>query len=283
MAMPRLMQRASVDGAELAYSERGAGEPIVLVHGGIVADAFVPLLEESALAGRHRLVAYHRRGYGQSARAAEPASIARQAADCLELMRHLGIARAHVAGYSFGGTVALQLARDAPEAVQSLALLEPTIPTAITDPTALESFLGTIGSAFAQYGAGDKAGAVDTWARGAFGPDYRAALDRALPEAFAQAVADADALFQIEAPALQEWAFGPEDAARVTQPVLSIYHEDPVWVGFQQTHALLRSWFPRLETFVLPGTTHLLQMAHPREAAEGLAGFFARHPLTAPA
>ena len=275
------MQRMSSDGTELAYDDRGAGEPVVLIHGGIVADTFAPLLEQAALAGRYRLVTYHRRGYGHSARADAPVDIGQQAADCLSLMRHLEIAQAHVVGYSFGGAIALQLARGAPEAVHSLALLEPTIPAAITDPAAREYFLGAIGAAFERYGVGDKAGAVDAWARGAFGPDYRAALEQALPGAFARAVADADALFQVDAPALQQWAFGPEDASRITQPVLSISHDDPGWAGFRQTHELLREWFPQLEAVVLPDATHLLQATRPRPTAEALVAFFGRHPLPA--
>ena len=49
--------------------------------------------------------------------------------------------------------------------------------------------------------------AVDTLLRGVFGPGYRAALDHRLPGAFDQAVADADAFFTQEMPALQQWPF----------------------------------------------------------------------------
>ena len=38
--------------------------------------------------------------------------------------------------------------------------------------------------------------------------------------------------------------------------------------------------FPNVEPFVLPNATHLLQIDNPRGMAEGLAWFFARHPLT---
>ncbi len=273
------MQRASVNETELAFEVRGSGEPVVLVHSGIVADAFVPLLNQPALTEHYRLLNYHRRGYGSSARASGPVSIAQQAEDCHALMQHLGIERAHVVGHSFGGAIALQLALDAPEAVHSLALLEPTIPAAFADPAVAQYFMETVGKAFAQYGAGDKAGAVDTWARGAFGPEYRSVLDRVLPGAFEQAVTDADTLFQVEAPTLQQWSFTPAEAQRITQPVLSMYHEDTIWPGFQKIHELLLAWLPQTETFVLPNATHLLQIMNPRGVAEALASFFARHPL----
>jgi 3-oxoadipate enol-lactonase len=277
------MRTVAVNGTELAYEERGergGREPVLLLHGGIVADAMAPLMAEPALAGRYRLVRYHRRGYGRSARAGGPVSVAEQAADALALLRHLGIATAHVVGYSYGGTVALQLALDAPAAVHSLALLEPLVPGVPLPPEAERYFLDAVGTAFARYAAGDPAGAIDAWAGGAFGPDYREALEAAVPRAFAQAVADADALFRVEAPTLQQWTLTPEAAARVAQATLLVSHADPTWAGFPATRERLRAWLPRSESFTLSGATHLLQMMNPRGAAEGLAAFLGRHPLT---
>src|SRR5438067_906848 len=43
------MNRAQIDGRALEYEVRGAGEPVVLVHGSHIADAFAPLLAESVL------------------------------------------------------------------------------------------------------------------------------------------------------------------------------------------------------------------------------------------
>ena len=40
--------RAAVEGVELEYQTRGAGEPDVLVHAGIFADWYQPLLQEPA-------------------------------------------------------------------------------------------------------------------------------------------------------------------------------------------------------------------------------------------
>ena len=272
------MDRVNVDGTELEFEVRGSGEPVVLMHPGILADAFAPMLGERPLAEGYLLIGYHRRGYSGSKHADGPIGIARQAEDCRALMRHLGVERAHMVGHSFGGTIALQLALDSPEAVHSLALLEPVVPFALGD-SARQYFLGTVGKAFELYGAGDKAGAIDTWSKGAFGEEYRGVLDRTLPGAFEQAVADADALFQVEAPALQQWSFTREEAGRIGQPVLSVYHEDPVWPGFRETHELLLAWFPQAEAFVLPNSTHLLQVMNPRGMAEALADFLTRHPL----
>ena len=125
------MDRVRLDGRELEYEVRGAGEPVVLVHGAHIADAFAPLLAEPALAERYQLVLYHRRGFAGSTHPDGPLSITQQAADCRALMQHLSVARAHVVGHSYGGVIALQLALDAPDIVHSLALLEPALLTRV--------------------------------------------------------------------------------------------------------------------------------------------------------
>jgi pimeloyl-ACP methyl ester carboxylesterase len=109
-------------------------------------------------------------------------------------------------------------------------------------------------------------------------------LDRELPGAFDQHAADAGTFFEQEFPALQQWSFEREDAARVTQPVLAVVgalslEQSPIWGERQQ---LLLDWLPNVEPFVLPHATHLLEVENPRGLAEGLSDFFARHSLAAP-
>ncbi|HXH13383.1 MAG TPA: alpha/beta hydrolase [Alphaproteobacteria bacterium] len=271
------MNRAQIDGRELEYEVRGAGEPVVLVHGSHITDAFAPLLGEPVLTDRHRLILYHRRGFAGSTHPDGPLSIAPQAADCRALMRHLGVHCAHILGHSYGGAIALQLALDAPEAVHSLALLEPAL---LMVPSA-QQFMEAMGPLLQMYEAGNKTGAVDGFLQAVVGPEYRSVLDRVLPGAFAQAVADADTFFRIELPALQQWRFTPAAAGRITQPVLSVLGADShtLWPGWVEVHHLVQTWLPQAETFVLEGATHGLQIIDPKGMAEGLADFFARHPL----
>lgn len=171
------MERVRIDGAELEYEVQGTGEPVVLVHGSHIADAFAPLLAEPALTERYQLVMYHRRGFAGCTRAEGPLSIEQQAADCHALIQHLGVQRAHVAGYSYGGPIVLQLALDAPEVVHSLALLEPALFFVPSTPQLMEA----MDPAIQMYGEGDKRGAIDSFLQVVFGPEYRSVLDRVLP------------------------------------------------------------------------------------------------------
>jgi pimeloyl-ACP methyl ester carboxylesterase len=267
----RRMERAALQDVELEYEVRGTGAPVVLIHPGHFADWFTPLLDEPALRDHYRLLWYHRVGCAGSSHIAGAVSLAQHAAHCRSLMHYVGIERAHVVGHSSSGNVALQLALDAPDAVHSLALLEPAL-YAVPSAQTSRAF---VGAAIHRYRTGDKAGAVDTFLRGVCGPGYRAVLDRALPGAFAQHVADADTFFGQELPALQQWSFTREEARRIAQPVLAVIGAksqelDRIWGERQE---LLLSWLPNVTPFVLPDATHLLQVQNPRGMAEGLAAF----------
>lgn len=275
------MQRATVDDLTLEYVEHGAGEPVVLIHAGLCADWFMPLLDEPALAG-FRLIAYHRAGYAGSSRPWGPISIVDHARHCRGLLQRLAVESAHLVGHSSSADIALQLALDAPGAVRSLTLLEPAL---LTVPSRAAWGRAVAQPALERYRAGDRAAAADAWMRGVAGDDYRAALDSALPGAFEQIVADAPTFFEQELPAVQHWAFAEQDAQRITQPALAVLggrsHEvSPVW---EERQALLLAWLPNVEPLVLAGATHLLHLQNPRGMAEALADFVSRHPLGAAA
>ena len=272
------MERVRADGAELEYEVSGTGEPVVFIHGAFIADTFRPLLAEPNLAGRYRLILYHRRGYAGSSPAAEPVSIAGEAADTRALLRHLGVERAHVVGHSYGGAVALQLALDTPDVVHSLALLVP----ALMVGASAQGYRESLARGAERYREAGAAVVVDEFLQARW-PGYRDPLPRMLPGAFAQAVADAATTFEGEVPALLDWRFGEAEARRVGQPVLSVLGGDSnaLWSRFGETHRLLLAWLPHAEGFVLPGATHFLQLEDPRGMAEALAAFWARHQLPA--
>ncbi len=272
------MERLSVDDVELEYEVRGEGEPVLLIHPSVVADGLAwPLFGRPEIAARYRLIHYHRRGYVGSSLGPEPLTIARQARDAAALLRHLGAGPAHVAGHSIGGLIALQLAADAPELVGSLALLEPSIPMA---PGAQDSFGRLFPPVIAAYRSGDKGQALELFSDRIFGPGWQAIVEHAVPGGAARALKDLDT-FMLELPGLQEWRFGPEEAARIAQPVLSVRGNrgEQFRIQFVQAcRAQVHSWFPTTEDADVPAT-HLLQMEDPQGVAAALAGFFSRHAL----
>jgi pimeloyl-ACP methyl ester carboxylesterase len=111
-------------GVRLHYSVEGAGEPVILVHGFAVdADLnwTVPGIAE-ALAKHFRVINLDLRGHGLSDKPHESSAYGLEFLnDILRLMDHLGIAKAHMAGYSMGGFITLKFIAAHPERLISAA------------------------------------------------------------------------------------------------------------------------------------------------------------------
>lgn len=111
-------------GGQIAYRLRGAGPNVLMIQGvGVHGDGWLPQVE--AMQSRFTCVTFDNRGMGRSdpPPKGEPLTVQSMADDCAVLMQRLGWTSAHVIGHSLGGAVALQLALDAPQHVDSLSLL----------------------------------------------------------------------------------------------------------------------------------------------------------------
>ncbi len=270
------MDRAKVNGVELEYEVRGTGEPVLLIDM-LIADCFVPLLPEPALAHRYQLIRYHKRGWVGSTHTPPPVSIAEHAADAAALLEHIGVRRAHIAGHSTGASIGAQLALDHAEKVHTLTLLEPTL---VSLPLG-GAFLKAAGPVFEAYGNGDHSGALAMFVAAASGLEWeecRALLEERIPGVVAQSIKDADTFFGVELPAVAGWTFGPEQAAAIHRPVLSVIGAEtqPLWVEIAE---FLRSSLPYVEELTIDGVGHLLQIQRPEPVAQGMAGFLGRHSM----
>jgi pimeloyl-ACP methyl ester carboxylesterase len=273
--MGATMERIAVGNVALEFDDQGSGEPVIFIHGSGPADSFLPVAMEPAVRDDYRVIRYHRRGSARSSPVQGPVAVTHQAADCRALLGALGIAKAHVVGHSYGGAVALQLALDAPEVVQTLALFELAMPLSVPSGQQLADAVGPL---IQQYMSGDRVGAAHGFLALVDGPDWRGEIGRTVPGGPEQAEKDVATLFECEIPSALEWRFGPEEAAKIQQPVLYLLGSESPPV-FAESQALLGSWLPRLEPDLLPGANHLMQMRHPAEAAARLVAFLKRHPL----
>jgi pimeloyl-ACP methyl ester carboxylesterase len=259
---------------ELTYEIRGNGPSVVLVHASGFVSWYGPLIERLT---QFSTLSYRRQLHGPERGPYRGLTVAEDAAICARLLDHLGWGRAHVVGHSYGALVALQLAMDTPERVGSVALLEP----AARGVASSAAVLAALEPIIAAYRSGDSVGAVDGFLRHVCGDAYRPVLARVIPNAFGEALANADLFFQAEMPAVQQWSFGAADAARVTQPVLNVLGTESAQ-RFVEASALVQSWFPQAERLSVPAAGHLLMVQNPTAVAEGLIDFFARHPITPP-
>lgn len=115
------------DGFDIAFIDEGEGDPILLIHGfgsthavNWVNPGWVSFLTNAG----YRVIALDNRGHGRSTKSYEPEDYvpAAMASDVAALLDHLGIARAHVMGYSMGARVAAFTALHHPQKVATLIL-----------------------------------------------------------------------------------------------------------------------------------------------------------------
>jgi pimeloyl-ACP methyl ester carboxylesterase len=111
---------------QLNVVEVGSGFPIVLVHGLPSCAYDWATLPQKLAAKGYRVIAYDRIGYGYSSRTPptpDRYTCESNAQDLAALLDALGIERAALVGWSYGGAVVQTLAREAPERVSHLVLV----------------------------------------------------------------------------------------------------------------------------------------------------------------
>ncbi len=113
---------ANINGLRLYYEVHGAGEPLVLLHGGLGSiGMFGPNLP--ALAAGRQVVAADLQAHGRTADIDRPLTYEAMGNDIAALIGQLGLGRADVMGYSLGAGTALRTAIQHPEAVRKLVVV----------------------------------------------------------------------------------------------------------------------------------------------------------------
>jgi len=251
------MKHFSHDGFDLAYLDRGAGDPVLLIHGfasthhvNWVGPGWVKTLTDAGF----RTIAVDNRGHGASTKSYEPSDYAptKMAGDAAALLRHLGIARAHVMGYSMGARIAAFLALAEPAMVATLVF-------------------GGLGSGMVD-GVGDWDPIAD-----ALLADDPATVTHPRGRAFRafadQTRSDRRALAACISTSRQELT--EADMHRIDQPVLvAVGTKDDIG-GSPETLAAMMA---NAEAFAIEGRDHMLAVGD-RSFKARVLEFLAKHPL----
>jgi pimeloyl-ACP methyl ester carboxylesterase len=282
------MKKIVLDNSELEYSilqsfnkesEKSINEiknNIVLIHGGIIADANIPLVTFSdTLTKSYNILHYHRCGYGKSIdKKNDHTDILQHVEDCRGILDFLNIKKAHIIGHSIGGTIALQLASSYPDYIKSLILLEPAITgyNEFTNEQVIQEFQPII----QMYDKGEKNEAIDIFMKIAIGTNYKEIIANVLPSnSFELAVVDAKTFFHEEIPAMKSWRFTQTQTKDLVDvPILHI-------LGIQKTRKisierekLLNYWLPQTVTTSISNAPHMLQITHTKEVVQLIELFF---------
>jgi pimeloyl-ACP methyl ester carboxylesterase len=116
------------DEVELHYEVLGEGPPVVLLHGGLVGRSAFKRMRE-ALAERYTMILPSSRGHDGTELTLPPdyGFETSEVRDLTAVMDAEGLERVHLIGHSSGGSTAFAFARDCPERVDRLILVEPSL------------------------------------------------------------------------------------------------------------------------------------------------------------
>ena len=267
---------APVNGGQIEYVVTGpeSGEPLLLVHGAGLGTALALIQAEPALA-EFRVIRMHRRGFIGSSSPVGPMSVADHAADALGLLDALGVERAHVAGYSIGGGMVLEIAAGAPDRLETLILLDPAPASGLGLPNPIVVAMSPGGPLDPARAPTDAASAIAAFSSVVSGDDWREFFD-AVPGGFAQAVAD----FPREIPGAPPWIFSRAKIEAVETPTLVVWGSESIL----RDHSMaLAEALPDAEGREITETDHSLVGQEPAEIAEAMAEFIGRHHMSSAA
>lgn len=263
-----MVEFVEADGLKIAYERVGDGHPLVFVHGA-AEDSRIWQPQLADLADEFTVVAWDEPGAGRSSDMPESLTLAGFADGLAALIESLRLGPAHVAGLSWGGTVALELYRRHPGLVATLILVD--------------TYAGWKGSLPADEVAARVAGAhrmlaaapgeFDPTLPGLFAGDPPADFVRLLaaiaadvrPETLRRELAImaetdlSDLLPHIAVPTLLLW--GASDV------------RSPLTVARQFEKAI-----PDTELVVIEGAGHLSHLERPHEVNAAVRGFCRAHP-----
>jgi pimeloyl-ACP methyl ester carboxylesterase len=268
------MPHISANDVELFYEPTGRGEPLVLVHGGWSDhhnwQAVAPDLAESFL-----VVAYDRRGHGRSERA-DQGTRRDQEDDLAALIEALDCGPAHIAGTSFGASIAIGMSARQPELVRSVIAHEPPLMSLVAEDPDIQPLIGavqtTIQSVLARLARGDiEGGARQFVEEVALGPGAWEQLPEPLRETM---VATAPAFVAEQRDA--RWSMVDlAELSHLRRPVmLGQGDQSPPW--FLGIVAKLAETIEDAEVRTYPAAGHAPHITHPNDYLAAVTDFLAR-------
>jgi pimeloyl-ACP methyl ester carboxylesterase len=154
MPSPASSGMAEVNGISMYYATYGAGDPVLLIHGGLGhADLWVAQVAD--LMTDHLVIVADSRGHGRSTRNADPYGYDLMAADYLALLDVLKIDKVDLVGWSDGGIIGLDIAMSHPERLDRLFAHAANITVDGVDPSVAEdavfgAYIGMMGGDYAK-------------------------------------------------------------------------------------------------------------------------------------
>lgn len=206
-----------VEQARLAYTEHGAGEQVVFVHGAFCDHRFWAL-QVADLAADYRCLALDQRYFGSSSTEVTGTySLTTHASDLGAFIDAIADGPVHVVASFYGAAVALAWAAAKPRACASLFLNEPALASLVTlpeDVAVLRRARADLAPVVAALAAGDALRAIELFCDWTAFPGAFATMPPELQAIFADNSQSLAMAFSAPPPTI-----GPADLSPITMPV----------------------------------------------------------------
>lgn len=256
-----------VDGHPLGLVRAGSGPPLLLINGiGASVEMWAPF---AASLGGNELIAFDMPGTGSSPPAARPLRVRGLAALTARLLDQIGIDRIDVLGYSFGGSVAQELARRAPARVRRLVLCSTSSGVGSLPPNPLAALLMLTP---ARYQSVSSAKLILPVIAGGRTRRDAGVLQATLADRLANPPTARGYLHQLYA--ISGWTSSPW-LRRLRQRTLILHGDDDPLVPVANARHMART-MPHARLLVVNGGGHLLLLDEPGAVTDELTAFLAR-------
>ena len=265
------IKHVSANGADLAYLEKGRGPRILLVHGSL-SDFNMWSAQMDALARNHRVIAISRRYHWPDMLREEPKDYTPQmhAKDLAAFIRTLKLAPVDLVGHSYGGFICAYVAKDQPELVHSLTLIEPPIFSFLPPQPEPPPFITAALNLFAK---GEDDAAVKSFIDGVEGAG---SFERFSPVIRKHMLLNAREMrAELRMPSEQYFpVFTCDDARQIKAPMLLVKgakSPDFLRAILDQLHVCV----PSSSEVEIPGASHGVQFENPQAFNDALLQFLA--------
>lgn len=244
MPAPTATGMAPINGIEMYYATYGAGDPVLMIHGGlgnadIWANQVIDLMQD------HLVIVADSRGHGRSTRTDEPFGYDLMSSDYVALLDYLKIPKVDLVGWSDGGIIGLDIAMKHPERLDHLFAQAANITTDGVDPAVATN------AVFGSY---------ITW----MGEDY--AKMSPTPDQYDAFVAQISEM----------WASQPNwpdaDVAKITTPTAIVVgdHDEAILRAHTEHMAAV---IPGSKLVILPDASHFAMLQAPEEYTAAVRAF----------
>jgi pimeloyl-ACP methyl ester carboxylesterase len=235
------------NGVHTYYEVDGAGDPLLLLHGGLASNAAwgsqVP-----AFAQHYRVVAPERRAHGHTPDVEGPITYEDMTTDTVSFIETMGLGPVHILGWSDGGMIGTLLAARRPDLVRKLIVYGAGYSSEGYPPNAIESMV--------ERPADDPEMAM-----------YRLLYDAATPDGADHFPVVLDKIRRLW---LEDFDYGAE-VARITAPTLVLVADDDLITLDHAVRFYLQLASGQLA--VLPGASHAVCLEKPGLFNEVVLGF----------